>query len=280
MRVRAAKTWALALVVFSMLVMGCSTVLAPKEHYVEKPQAPPPDPYTFDPEDHGLNQSLHYLDNRLGFAPKRVWRLWASWDPDPNNKDLALVDKRFYLVVREPEERKKLEDVILVYGGDDGYLQWLENHLLPIGDYDQLDRAKISRLQNLTVVLLAFKSVKSRQYEKSFKMDPVEFPDPLFNQLVAGCAPHDWDAIERNDSFGFEIVLQSRSLTPEALKWQPVAYESPYYKWQSWSVGQGRQVAYRTVFKAENSFARCPLPKPVFSQISKLKAFRNVGIQW
>src|SRR5579883_536025 len=79
-------------------------LLPPKESPPPEKSAPAPS-YQSEPPipiQHHLNQPIHYLDNQLAFQPKRIWRLWVSWELDLKDRNRAYVVKEYQFIVHDP----------------------------------------------------------------------------------------------------------------------------------------------------------------------------------
>jgi len=225
-------------------------------------------------------EPIYYLDNSLPFQPKRLWRLIVRWDPYLLDDKKALVKKEFQLLIHDGTERSRLETEILARGGDANYLNWFENELVPLGYWDVRDQAQIVRYRDYTAVTLTTKPLKEVTKTGFLKVDPVFFPDPLFRIMREGCAPLNWEAFTTADSVGWEVVLESRDLEPEAVKWERVEGTNSVLDWRMWSVGQGRRIAYRIALIIRGEGARCPLPPEVFSAYERIRKLQPMGIQW
>ncbi|MBI3542038.1 MAG: hypothetical protein HY075_02005 [Deltaproteobacteria bacterium] len=166
-----------------------------------------------------LDHPSYYFDNTLSFQPNRIWRLTVSWEPYLLDDKKAMIVKQYQFVVHGDADRRRLDLEIAAHGGERGYLRWLESELFPLGNWDVRDEAHVSHLRDMTLVTLRTKALKEVPKEGLLTVRPVWFPDPLFRGLTDGCHQLNWDVISRDESVGFEIVLKSRHLNPDAERW-------------------------------------------------------------
>jgi hypothetical protein len=232
------------------------------------------------PLERKLDQPIYYLDNSLAFQPKRIWRLWVKWEPYLLDDKRALVTKEFQFVVRDETERKRVEADIAAKGGDERYLKWLESELVPLGNWEKREQARVARYSDLIVVVLVTKSYKEVPQKGDLTVTPIYFPDTMLRAAADGCHDLDWDVIPARDSLGLEVVFESRSENPGAEKWKRVERELKNFSWKAWSVGQERRIAYRTAIFVKNNMARCPLPPAVHEEFKLITRAQPMGIDW
>ena len=227
-----------------------------------------------------IAQPKYYTDNELPLQPKRLWRVLVRWEPYLLDEDKALIVKEFQLVVKDSDERSRLEAEIAHKGGDEAYLRWFEANVFPIGVWERREQARVTRQKdNLTIVLTtkAFKEVPKSGF---LNIEPVHFPDPLLEALDRHCQPGNWDVLEKGDSAGVEIVLESRSQQPRAQRWDRVEKDLPNFSWRVWSVAQENRMSYRTTVFIKKSIARCPLPPKVHAEFMRLARLQETGVAW
>lgn len=227
-----------------------------------------------------IAQPKYYADNELSFQPKRLWRLVVTWEPYLLDKNKALVNKEFQLVVRDGDERKRIENEIRDKGGDEAYLRWFENHVSAIGYWERRDQARISRHKDVLTVVLTTKAFKEVPLSDYLNVAPVSFPDPLLDAFARHCQPDSWDVLEKGDSAGVEIVLESRHPNPGARRWNRIEKDSRNFSWRAWSVAQENRMSYRTVAFVKETIARCPLPPNVHEQFKLMAHRQSMGVQW
>ena len=232
------------------------------------------------PGKRSLESPSYYLDNTLAFQPNRIWRMKVSWEPYLLDAKKALVVKQFQFIVHDDNDRRRLENSITAHGGDQRYLRWLETELFPIGEWEMRTDARVARYQNLIVVTLDTKAIKEVARKGYFSVSPVQFPDSMLRAIFDGCHELNWDVISKDDSVGFEVVLQSRADNPNARKWKLHEYDSPALWWKQWSVGQEHSIAYRTMVIFKTNVARCPLPPKIYDEFKLLKAGQEMGVAW
>lgn len=251
-----------ALILFSLLL--CSTLAACRHR----------------PLSRSLETASYYFDNTLPFQPNRIWRLKVSWEPYLLDAKKAIVLKQYNFIVHDDNDRRRLEATITAHGGDQRYLRWLETELFPLGNWEKRDDARVARYQNLIVVVLGTKAIKEVPRKGYLSVSPVQFPDPLLRAIFDGCHELNWDVISKDESVGFEVVLESRDSNPGARKWKLHEYDSPAFWWRAWSVGQGHSIAYRTAVKFKTNVARCPLPPKLYDEFKLLKLGQEMGVDW
>lgn len=273
MRLRFSHNFIQALALFSLLFCACS--LPKKNRVQEKPRE-------LDiPLRRHMDQPIHYLDNNLPFQPIRIWRLWVSWDEDPEDQSKARLTKEWQLVVHNLEERQKLEAEIASRGGDEAYLRWFESEMFPQGSFEVRDQARIARFSDTIVVVLVTRALRGVPREgNQIRVAPIRFPEPLMRKAFENCGPHNWDEFHEGQSFGMEVVLESHKTNAEALKWKPREVKVPHLQWLTWSVGQGRRVAYRRALFIKTSFARCPPPPKLYNVVQELRRWKPMAIEW
>jgi hypothetical protein len=230
--------------------------------------------------EHSLDLPIFFLDNTLAFQPKRIWRMRVRWDPDLLNESKAVLVKQVQFVVSDEAGRKKLEDEIIARGGETRYLRWIESEISPLLETDRREDAKITRLKEATAVVLNFRSVLPVTRRDRLVVSSVEFPDPIFLGVRDGCGGMNWDTFTAGESVGWEVVLESRSLRPVADRWSRIERNAENFSWQAWSVGQGRQVAYRMVFYIKKEIGRCPLSPAVHAEFKSIFSPQPMRIEW
>lgn len=278
-----------------LLFQGCSLLPEKQETVVLDKPGP------FQYHQH-LEQPAHYLDNELKFQPKRIWRLWVSWELDQTNRDRAYIIKEFQHIVREKAEREKLENEIQLRGGDTGYLQWYESSVFPLGNWDETEKVKVLRLKDFTMVLLVTRSKKPIRFRKLARRNEwhqerevektlgkllvraVGFPDPLMSQLFNGCSPRSWQEVRAGESVGTEVVLETRrepgDAPPIGYKWQKKNLKLQELQWLSWSVGQGNRISYRQAVFIHQDFAQCPKPPHIHEVLKQARVAQPMEIDW
>ncbi|MEW6057889.1 MAG: hypothetical protein AB1540_14875 [Bdellovibrionota bacterium] len=227
-----------------------------------------------------LDENVKEYSSSFPFQPKRTWRLEVSWEPFALDEKKALISKEFQLLIQDDKEREKLEKQIRDHGGDEPYLLWLESQLIPLGDLEVRAIGRIIRYQDRTVVLLAYRAPVEIERRGLLTAGPVSFPDPLLRALRDGCPVLEWEQIQGDDSFGIEVVLVSRARDPRGLLWKPEHIQVKGFSSRSWSVVQGRQLAYRSLVALKDTVSRCPLPLTFRRLALSVGDFAPMGVEW
>ena len=154
-------------------------------------------------------------------------------------------------------------------------MRWLETSLSPIGIWDELREARIARYQKSTVAVVVTESVKELPADgwMSLKPEQISFPDSLINDLKTACNIRSTDVIDREESLGIEIVLESRSEKPKALGWEYKKFTSDFLDIKTWSQGQGKRISYRVLMNTDAGVSRCP-------RLARTDIFQQMGIEW
>lgn len=220
------------------------------------------------------------FEGDLPFRPDRIWKIQITPKPYLLSDQKALVVKHFQYIARSAGERKRLDTEIAARGGDQRYLRWFESQLVPLGNWEVRDDAQVARFDDRTVVSFTSKAIKEVAKTEMLTISPLDLPDPLLRAVNDGCPSLSWDVISKEESLGIEVVLESHSENPKALRWQSYEENNPAFFLRSWSVGREKGIAYRTAIQFRTTVSRCPLPPKIHAAFARLMRAQPMGVDW
>jgi hypothetical protein len=221
-------------------------------------------------------------DNRLAFAPSRIWALAVSYTDDPNDAKASYVQKEFRYQAFTTQEKKALVALRARFPTDESFYQALELQLEPLDDSDE--RIKTERFEDggADMIRLTYRSRKPQVREGSLRITRLRFPDPFLKRAFQGCDPGP-DAVDSGgQSVGLEVSFVTKDPDAVVEPWEYTEETPQGASLKTWMLTEGKRVTYRAWFRTTDAHSSCPLPPTQLEAIRKLfhRFTWDTGVGW